>query len=108
MNKEHWKIEVIRNCIKTMKEEKSKGKITRGEKRDAERTIRFYKIGEEFMIEQVLEIINEKIKEYKEINERIPDELKVLEENKDNQHMRLIATLTTLKKLKNAISGGEE
>ena len=63
MKTEHWKIEIIRNCIKIMDKEKEKGKITRGEKHDAERTIRFYKLGEEFMKGQVLEIIEEKIKE---------------------------------------------
>jgi len=43
--KEHWKIEIIKNLMKEMDE---KSTITRKEKHDAERTIRFYNLGREF------------------------------------------------------------
>ena len=58
MKKEHWKIGIIRNCIKQMEEDKLDGTVTRKEKHDAERTIRFYKLGEEFIREQVLKDID--------------------------------------------------
>jgi hypothetical protein len=47
INKEHWKIEIIKNLMKDM-DEGIKSTITRGEKHDAERTIRFYQLGREF------------------------------------------------------------
>ena len=53
MNKEHWKIKIIRECIKLIE---GKAKITRDEKKDAERTIRFYKLGEEFEKERILKL----------------------------------------------------
>jgi len=43
--KEHWKIEIIKNLMKDMED---KSTITRNEKHDARRTIRFYQLGREF------------------------------------------------------------
>jgi len=45
INKEHWKIEIIKNLMKDMED---KSTITRNEKHDARRTIRFYQLGREF------------------------------------------------------------
>lgn len=48
MKKEHWKIEIIRNCLKVAKENNEKDSVTRDEIKDMERTIKFYHLGVEF------------------------------------------------------------
>lgn len=45
---EHWKINILRNHLKTLKEEGEKGTITRDEKRDIELKIYYYQLGVEF------------------------------------------------------------
>ena len=59
MNKEHWKIEIIRNLMKQMEEDGIKGSVTRSEKHDAERTIRFYSLGKGFERKRIVKEIND-------------------------------------------------
>jgi len=67
-----------------------------------------YSIGYREALKDVLGLIDEEIKELKEIDNKIPEKFKKLKPHETNQHMRIRASLSIARELKERIKGTSE